>query len=290
MREARGAPGEFERRLARAEALRRGSGPAHGPLSVLCAVLRYQASRAAEPDVMAAAEAIAAPSRENRGRGVFPLLDLAALAEPLLEELGPALDGLGGDGSLPAALAAAGRELVRGPEGERRRVVDAWLDDPSLVEARTGFWIRVAAAPILEPAAARVELPSREEWGGSACPACGGSPQVSVIAEETGEFMGGSPRFLVCERCASWWSFPRAVCPWCREQDSRRLAVWVPDGMKWVRVDGCETCHGYVKTFDLRHKGALPVVPLVDDVATLALDLWAHHRGMHRPVVSMAGV
>jgi formate dehydrogenase maturation protein FdhE len=52
----------------------------------------------------------------------------------------------------------------------------------------------------------------------------------------------------------------------------------------------CDTCRGYVKTFDLRKKGAGAVIPLVDDVATLTLDVWAHEKGLTRPAVSLAGV
>jgi FdhE protein len=112
---------------------------------------------------------------------------------------------------------------------------------------------------------------------------------VSVIAEESGEFMGGSPRSLVCGRCAGWWTFPRATCVWCGEADPRRLPSFVPD-RRSVRVDGCETCSHYVKTFDLREPGAAELVPLVDDVATVSLDLWANDQGLARPLVSFAGV
>ena len=115
-------------------------------------------------------------------------------------------------------------------------------------------------------------------------------PQVSVIAEESGEFMGGSPRSLVCGRCAGWWTFPRAICAWCGEADpaSCRLRPRRTPGS--ARIDGCETCASYLKTFDLRAPGGADVIPLVDDVATVSLDLWAHDQGLARPLVSFAGV
>jgi formate dehydrogenase maturation protein FdhE len=169
-------------------------------------------------------------------------------------------------------------------------LVEAWLEDPAGPEAVLGFWVRVAAGPVLELARAAVVTPGRDDWSGAACPACGGLAQVSVIAEESGEFMGGSPRSLVCGRCAGWWTFPRAICTWCSEADPRRLPSFVPDERRAVRVDGCETCSSYVKTFDLREAGGAELVPLVDDVATVALDLWAHDQGLARPLVSFAGV
>jgi FdhE protein len=57
-----------------------------------------------------------------------------------------------------------------------------------------------------------------------------------------------------------------------------------------VRIDACDTCRAYVKTFDLRESGGKDVVPLVDDVATLTLDVWAHEQGLRRSGVSLAGV
>ena len=71
---------------------------------------------------------------------------------------------------------------------------------------------------------------------------------------------------------------------------SARLPSFVPDERKVARIDGCETCSSYVKTFDLREAGAIEVVPLVDDVATVSLDLWANDQGLARHMVSFAGV
>ena len=137
---------------------------------------------------------------------------------------------------------------------------------------------------------------SRDDWTGAACPACGGLPQVSVIAPESGEFMGGSPRSLVCGRCAGSWSGPRATCAWCGEDDPRHVSPYVaeapePPTLGPARIDACETCRAYIKTFDLRAEGGvLAVVPLVDDVATVALDVWAQGRGFARVSLSLAGV
>ena len=44
------------------------------------------------------------------------------------------------------------------------------------------------------------------------------------------------------------------------------------------------------ETFDLRHEGSRDVVPLVDDVCLVALDLWAHDHGFVRGSPSLAGV
>jgi formate dehydrogenase formation protein len=285
----RGAAGARGARLARAEALAAGGGAAAGPLALLVAVLRHQESVTGAAGG-AAGGGPSAGADERLAAGTFPLLDLDAAAGPVVAGIPGAVAAIGGaPGVAPDTLAAAGPPLAEASELERMAVVDAWLEDPLTVDALAGFWVGVAAGPVLEGARALIDAPSREQWAGRACPACGGLPQVSVIAPESGEFMGGSPRFLVCGRCAGWWTFPRAVCAWCGEDDPRKLAPFVADSGA-ARIDACETCGVYVKTFDLRQAGATAVVPLVDDVATLALDLWAREQGLSRPVVSMAGV
>jgi hypothetical protein len=294
----RGGPGDFDGRLARAEQLLAapgGGGGAAGPLKLLAAVLRFQSARAAASAVVAAAGAAAAGAELRLAAGRFPLLDLAAVVEPIAAELPLPVSHLAGGGAgpgieLPEPLAAAGRALAVGSAEEREALAEAWLEDVAAPEAVLSFWVRVAGAPILEVARAQVATPDREAWAGSACPACGGLAQASVIAEESGEFMGGSPRSLVCGRCAGQWTFARALCTWCSEADPRRLPSFVRDERRAVRIDGCETCGSYVKTFDLREPGGVELVPLVDDVATVALDLWAQDQGLVRPLVSFAGV
>ena len=285
-----GGPGDFTGRLARAEELlgARSGGGAAAPLTLLASVLRFQASRIPAPAVVAAAGAVAAGAELRLAANRFPLLDLSAAVAPIAAEIPLAVAGLGTE--LPEPLVAAGMVLTGAGVPEREALVEAWLEDPAGPEPVLGFWVRVAGGPVLEGGRAAIATPSREEWGGAACPACGGPAQVSVIAEESGEFMGGSPRSLVCGRCAGWWTFPRALCTWCGEGDPRRLPSFVPDERRAVRIDGCETCSSYVKTFDLREAGGIELVPLVDDVATVSLDLWANDQGLARHLVSFAGV
>jgi FdhE protein len=286
-----GGPGDFAARLGRVERLlsaQEGAAGAAAPLALLESVLRFQASRASAPPVVTAAGAVAAGADLRRAAQRFPLLDLPVAVTPMAAEIALAVAGLGTD--LPDPLLAGGMALTGATDEEREGLVEQWLDDPAVPEPVLGFWVRVAGGPILEGGRAAIATPSREEWTGAACPACGGPPQVSVIAEESGEFMGGSPRSLVCGRCAGWWTFPRLKCIWCGEGDPRRLPSFVPDERKYVRVDGCETCSSYVKTFDLREAGGIELVPLVDDVATVSLDLWANDQGLARHMVSFAGV
>ncbi|MDQ3985757.1 MAG: formate dehydrogenase accessory protein FdhE [Actinomycetota bacterium] len=290
MRRHHGAPGDFEHRLARTKAIARSPATAE-PLAFIAEVLGVQRDRAANPEVKAAAARVSAESKPNRLVGNFPMLELAAGVEPIRAEVDLMIDGssrvlLKAPGPLRDAAADLSHESSSGLS----HIITTWLDDPSLLDPRHEVWIRISGGPILELAAAGVEPLSRDEWAGRACPLCGDLAQAAVIVEESGGFLQGSPRYLVCRRCAGWWAYPRAVCPSCGEDDSRRISSYSPDGQRWVRVDVCDNCRTYVKTFDLREPEASEVDPLVDDVATLTLDVWAHERGLQRFSPSLAGV
>ena len=261
-----GGAGCFGERYARACVIEPTAAIA-APLGLLTAVLAHQEHRASQPEPTRSAATVAVTAEERRTAGRYPLLDLSAAAPAISSEAGAAVTTLTRifPAIVPEPLVEAGLELSSSDEPDRRELVESWLDDPTLLDPRLGFWIGVAAAPILETAAAGVAAPSRSEWNGVACPICGGPPQASVIAEESGEFMAGSPRNLVCSRCATWWAFARAVCPTCGEDDSRRIAAFLADEFPWARVDACETCHTYLKGFDFRQPGARDVIPLVDD-------------------------
>jgi formate dehydrogenase maturation protein FdhE len=290
LRGARGGPGDFERRYTRATTIEPTPGTAE-PLALLIGVLDHQRARASSPEVRSAAAGISARSGARRLGGRFPLLDLHEATEPVLLELEiVTAPQRWAAQSLPVPLDEARRQIAELFSAERRSLVQASLTDDSGVDPRIRFWLRVAAAPVLEGGAARVEPPDKSQWSIASCPACGAAPQVSVIIEESGEFMAGSPRYLVCARCALWWPFARATCVSCGEDDSRLLGSYVAEGQQWVRVDVCDVCRVYVKSFDLREPGSREVVPLVDDVATLTLDIWAHDQGCRRPSVSLAGV
>lgn len=165
--------------------------------------------------------------------------------------------------------------------------VEEWLANDE-VSAGGAMWLRIGSAPVLEGIArAAADIADTDK---STCPVCAGMPQVSAIVEESGEFMQGSPRYLICSRCAYWWRFARATCPTCGEHDPKQLGSFRADLWQWARIDSCQTCNSYIKTFDLREPGAGPVVPLIDDLATLALDLWAQEHDLRRSAPSMAGV
>ncbi len=101
------------------------------------------------------------------------------------------------------------------------------------------------------------------------CPLCSAKPVVGVLRPEG----DGGKRSLICSLCSTEWPFGRILCPACGEENVEKLAVYTATQFPHVRVEACDTCHRYIKTVDLTKNGH--AVPLVDELATIPLNLWA---------------
>lgn len=123
----------------------------------------------------------------------------------------------------------------------------------------------------------------REE---SRCPFCGGRPQVSFLktAEESGE---SGNRHLLCATCLTNWPFRRVVCAFCLEERPSKLAYFHTPQYDHVRIEACDTCKHYIKGVDLTRFGL--AVPLVDEVAAAALDVWARDHGYTKIELNLVG-
>jgi FdhE protein len=117
-----------------------------------------------------------------------------------------------------------------------------------------------------------------------ACPFCGGPPQVAVLQSDA----AGGGRALVCATCATAWPVRRILCAWCAEEDERQLGYFHAAEFDHLRVDTCRTCRRYLKTVDLTRLGL--AVPLVDEVASGALDVWAVDSGYEKIELNLLGL
>lgn len=105
------------------------------------------------------------------------------------------------------------------------------------------------------------------------CPFCHRKPSYGVMRQ-----MGdGASRSLVCSFCLYEWDFRRIVCPGCGEENDRKLSIFTAEDFRHVRVEGCDSCKTYLKTIDLTKDGHAE--PLVDELASAPLDLWAREHG-----------
>ncbi|MBI3001875.1 MAG: formate dehydrogenase accessory protein FdhE [Deltaproteobacteria bacterium] len=124
-----------------------------------------------------------------------------------------------------------------------------------------------------------------------ACPFCGGAPQMSYLQSPPSIVGGGAEgarRYLLCSLCFTTWPVNRISCAHCQEVDPYKLPYYQTDQLPTVRVEACDTCKHYIKGVDLTKDGL--AVPLVDEIATPALDLWAQEHGYQKVELNLAGI
>jgi formate dehydrogenase accessory protein FdhE len=117
----------------------------------------------------------------------------------------------------------------------------------------------------------------------STCPLCDSKPIVGLLRSEG----DGAKKSLVCMLCAHEWAFRRIYCPACGEEREPQMAYYSAPEIAHVRVDVCDTCHTYLKSVDLTKTGL--AVAIVDELATIPLDLWAREHGYEKLHINLLG-
>jgi hypothetical protein len=198
---------------------------------------------------------------------------------------------------VPLAQAAAGL-AQKGPAGWQHAIENFWQIDPELASAgddiepaRAGSqnansldrllpWIFLQ--PYAEYLADRREI-EIVDGTPSTCPLCGCKPIVGVLRSEG----DGAKKSLLCMLCAHEWVFRRIYCPACGEEREPQMAYYSAPEIAHVRVDVCDTCHTYLKSVDLTKTGL--AVAVVDELATIPLDLWAREHGYEKLQMNLLG-
>ncbi len=116
-------------------------------------------------------------------------------------------------------------------------------------------------------------------WTRPTCPTCGALPVMAHLVDRD----AGRDRQLVCGCCATRWGWRRLGCPYCGNEAADRLALLELEGPAGLRLDVCESCRGYLKTYTGRGDEAL----FLSDWPTLVLDAMAGERGYQRRGVSL---
>jgi FdhE protein len=118
-----------------------------------------------------------------------------------------------------------------------------------------------------------------ERWLRNYCPTCGSRPSMAQLVG----IDPGRLRFLSCGCCKTRWRYRRTSCPFCQSQNDHGLAVLAVEGEGGLRIDYCESCRGYLKTYD--GEGSEDV--LLADWTSIHLDIIAHERGLIRSAASL---
>ena len=176
------------------------------------------------------------------------------------------------EGYGPAATVAAARELQsRSDEFCAAKLNEFWASGDGNDPTDSFFW-RAFLQPYAELVRLRTRL-DRAPHTPCVCPYCSRKPGAGVLRPRG----DGGQRFLLCSFCMAEWEFRRIVCPSCGEEDHAKLPVYRAEGFDHVRVECCDKCKTYLKTVDLTKDGLAE--PVVDEIASVPLDLWAQERG-----------
>jgi FdhE protein len=210
-------------------------------------------------------------------------IDLAPAGQCVLDVV-DALAAAGDAGALAADVQRLARELDRGP-GAAQRVADWLLGENVFATSAPGLlryagWrtLARALAPLLR---AFAQWRDDEQWLRAHCPACGSPPAMAALVP-------GDParkRYLCCGCCGGRWRVARSTCPFC-EHDGQRVSVLAVEGARGLRVDSCDACRGYLKTWD----GTGDETVLLADWTSLHLDVLAVDRGLERRAASLYGL
>ena len=190
----------------------------------------------------------------------------------------------------PTILAEAADQLSRKGSASQSSLLECFWLSPIIMsdDLTNGACVeRCLAWLFLQPAAEyccshQKGAPSNES--SATCPHCGSKPIVGVLRPEG----DGAKKSLICMLCAHEWRFRRICCPACGEDREPQIAVYSAAEIPHVRIDVCNSCHTYLKSVDLTKTGL--AVPVVDELATMPLDLWARENGYQKLQMNLAGM
>lgn len=183
----------------------------------------------------------------------------------------------------PSKLAEQAKEINGSTTEQQRQVIQNFLlANDGDERGSNSFFARVLLQPYAEYLAG-AEPAQPAGSAGSICPVCRARPQAAVLRPEG----DGGKRFLLCSLCLTEWEFRRILCPTCGEENYQNLPRYSAEDIAAVRVEACDTCHYYLKSIDLTVDGL--AVPLVDEVATVPLDLWAQEHGYKKTEPNLMG-
>ena len=167
---------------------------------------------------------------------------------------------------------------LRGETNAPRQAVAWLLGDEAFKPARPGLlrylgW--TALARFLYPLRDAFDTwREQEQWLRSYCPICGTPPAMAqLVGSDPGRL-----RFLSCGCCGTRWRFSRVGCPFCQNANDHRLSALTIEGEKYLRIDYCQSCQAYLKTYDGVGSESL----LLADWTSLHLDIIARDRGLNR--------
>ena len=254
---------------------------AFGPLLVERARLRESAPGwtgpppAIDPDRFSQGAFVLADSGFQDMSGQLP--QAAAALLPVMARCFPAL---------APELAALGAALESGTITPEQLAL-AGFGEPVEVPGVSPQALHFAAAEMVRPFVERqavdlLALVADLPWQHSACPVCGGPPNMSVMRRtwDPSEFIQahGGRRYLRCSCCSTEWTHKRVSCPACGCEEPDDLVVLRDPARPSERADACRRCKTFLLCLDAGELAETPD-PDVTALAMSALDAKAREQG-----------
>ena len=184
----------------------------------------------------------------------------------------------------PALLAQIARDLRAGPADIWSNFLNkCWsgVDEPPYRPEEFLAFAFLQPYAELARSHARLQL---EGYSHSICPFCKRKPVVAIL-RPLGD---GGRRSLLCGFCLTEWEFRRIICPGCAEENHAKLPIYTADSLPDIRVECCDSCHTYIKSIDMTKNGLAE--PLVDELASVPLNLWAQEHGYSKLHPNLLGI
>jgi FdhE protein len=178
-------------------------------------------------------------------------------------------------------LAKFGAENLCSADAQMELLSAAW-ESGEVPDPAARFYARILLQPYAEYLASRGDI--NANGAGATCPFCNARPVAAIVR---GEGNGGK-RWLLCSLCSTEWPYRRVLCPGCGEENKDRLPTYCATEFPAARVDACGNCHTYLKSINLtKDRRAIPVV---DELATVALNIWAEDRDYVKIETNLLGM
>jgi len=110
------------------------------------------------------------------------------------------------------------------------------------------------------------------------CPVCGRRPVIADLRK----YREGRTRDLVCGGCGTRWLYARVGCVYCGNTDLEKMHTLEPTDSDVMRLDICDVCDSYIKTYRGPANGSDADAIYRQDWASVHLDLLAEEKGLHK--------
>lgn len=127
-----------------------------------------------------------------------------------------------------------------------------------------------------------VEYDNDALWQHGHCPVCGSAPLMGRLSGTEGA------RSHVCSFCSFEFRVPRIGCPFCLAAEYGGSEYYASEDEPGYLLDVCASCNCYIKLADFRALDSA-WLPLLDDLASLSLDIYARQMGYARLTLSAWG-